>query len=182
MPELPHKPLTVLPGPTPEESEEISSVNRRSDVRFPFTAAAEILHIRSQTRIAGRVSDLGSRGCYIDTLCPFEEGAVVRVRLVHLSEEFEALAVVAYASAPMGMGLTFTDIGPEHQEVLNNWMAQLSGTESPAPQSLSPASESAKLATVENVRHALRDLINLMVRKRIISENEGAGLLRQISR
>lgn len=97
MPEQTHKPLTVLPGPSPKTSDEVSAAERRSDVRYPFTAAAEVLHLRSQARVAGRISDLGLRGCYIDTLSPFEEGAVVRLRMQFASQEFEAIAVVAYS-------------------------------------------------------------------------------------
>lgn len=82
----------------------------------------------------------------------------------------------------MGMGLAFTDVRPEHQEILNAWVAKLSGKEPSALQPLSEGNEGNKFAAVENIRQVLNELIKLMVRKRIISEVEGAGLLRQISR
>ena len=181
MPDPSQQPLTLLQGPTADASDGMSAGERRVDARYAFTAAAEVVHLRSQTRIAGRSSDLSRKGCYIDTLSPFEEGAVVRVRLQREVQEFEAIAIVAYSGAPMGMGLMFTDIRPEHQEVLNGWVAQLSGKETPIPEGLSTSFDGSTYAAVENARKLLKELINLLARKKILSENEAAALLRQIS-
>jgi len=100
----------VLPAPLPEEPQKSGGRESRGQVRFPFTAAAEIYELHSQTRLTGRCSDLSSGGCYIDTLSPFAVGTTVRVRLERDLHEFEAAAVVAYAHVSMGMGLTFTEM------------------------------------------------------------------------
>jgi hypothetical protein len=180
MSEPSNKPLITLPGPTPDASEVMIHDERRSDFRFPFTAAAEVLDIHSQTRIVGRSSDLGPGGCYIDTLSPFEKGAIVRVRLELELQKFEATAIVAYSNSPMGMGLIFTDIRREHQNVLNAWMAQLSGEKSFESAVTAAGPEGGIPAAVTSLRPVLNELINLLVRKKILSENEGAGLLRQM--
>jgi hypothetical protein len=182
MSERSDKPMILVPGPEPETSEEMNRPERRAELRYPFTAAAEVLELRSQTRILGRTSDLGYGGCYVDTHCPFAQNTVVRVRLEHDLREFEATALVAYSTVPMGMGLRFTDIQAEHKTILKAWLAKLSGGKSFEPEVGATSPESETLTVTANLRSVLNELIYLMVRKKVISENEGAGLIRQMLR
>jgi len=170
----------AFPAPLPKESPTCANSERRSGVRFLFTAAAEVCELRSQTRVVGRCSDLGAGGCYVDTLSPFTVGSAVRVRIERDLNEFEAEATVAYAHVSMGMGLAFTAIKDEHQGVLRSWIAELSGEKSPKVDASYTGHESGLLSA--NAGQALNELINLMVRKKLITENEGAGLLRQMFR
>jgi hypothetical protein len=170
----------VLPAPLPEESAKGGGPERRAQVRFPFTAAAEVYELRSQTRVRGRCSDLSPGGCYVDTLIPFEVGAVVRVHIARDSREFEAAAVVTYAHVQMGMGLAFTEITRERQDVLRSWIAELSGKQPPEPAVSTSGPESGAMDAHANMRLVLNELIYLLVRKKIITEIEGAGLLRQV--
>ena len=170
----------VFTAPLPEEQPKSGGSENRAQVRFPFTAAAEIHELRSQTRVSGRCSDLGAGGCYIDTLSPFAVGAVVRIRLERDTREFEAAAVVAYAHVSMGMGLAFTEIKREHQAVLRSWIAELSGEQSPELAASAAEPETGEIDPDANMRLVLNELIYLLVRKKIITENEGTGLLRQM--
>lgn|SRR5579864_242820 len=172
----------VFTAPLPEEQPKSGGSENRAQVRFPFTAAAEIHELRSQTRVSGRCSDLGAGGCYIDTLSPFAVGAVVRIRLERDTREFEAAAVVAYAHVSMGMGLAFTEIKREHQAVLRSWIAELSGEQSPELAASAAEPETGEIDPDANMRLVLNELIYLLVRKKIITENEGTGLLRQMFR
>jgi len=172
----------VFPAPLPEESAKSGGPERRGLVRFPFTAAAEVYEIRSQTRVKGRCSDLGAGGCYVDTLVPLAVGAAVKVWIVSDTREFEASAVVAYAHVQMGMGLAFTDIKGEHQDVLRSWIADLSGEQAPQPPPPAVEPETGAIETEANMRLVLNELIYLLVRKKIITENEATGLLRQMFR
>jgi hypothetical protein len=169
-------------APSPEESPKSSGPENRAQVRFPFTAAAEICELHSQARLAGRCSDLSVGGCYIDTISPFPVGTVVRVRLERVPRGFEAKAVVAYAHVSMGMGLAFTEIQSEHQAVLRSWIAELSGEPTEAPAISTPPAETNDLEADANLRFVLHDLITLLVRKKIITENEAAGMLREMFR
>jgi PilZ domain len=172
----------VFTAPLPEEQPKSGVSENRAQVRFPFTAAAEIYELRSQTRVSGRCSDLSAGGCYIDTLSPFAVGAVVRIRLERDTREFEAAAVVAYAHVSMGMGLAFTEIKREHQAVLRSWIAELSGEHPHEPAAPAAEPETGAIETEANMRLVLNELIYLLVRKKIITENEGTGLLRQMFR
>ena len=181
MSERSDKPLILVPGPMPVATGTTTDPDRRQAIRYPFTAAVEIVDLRSQTRVTGRTSDLGQGGCYVDTLSPLAVGAVVRVRVERELRVFEAIATVIYAHLSMGMGLTFTEIKPEHQVVLGAWMAELSGEQLPEPDAPATA-EAGMLSALLNLRHVLNELVNLMVRKKVITENEAAALLRQMFR
>jgi hypothetical protein len=85
---------------------------RRGYPRYPFSASAEAVHIQADTRLSGRVSDLGRGGCYVDTINPFPVGADVKIRIVKDNASFVPPAQVVYASSGMGMGLAFTKIDP----------------------------------------------------------------------
>jgi hypothetical protein len=176
------KPPILLPGPTPIKSEIEGDPERRRAVRYPFTAAADIVDLRSQTRVTGRSSDLGLGGCYIDMLSPFAVGSVVRVRLERQEHVFEAVAKVTYSQVSFGMGLAFTEVKPEHQAVLRAWVAELDGEALPEPDVAAAGPEYATLSTVLNLQQVLNELVSMMVRKKVISDTEGVALLRQIFR
>lgn len=176
----------VCPGSSTAEAAKSGPENRRQ-LRYPFSAAAEIREIRSETRISGRCSDLGAGGCYIDTLSPFAAGAFVKIQMKRDAHEFEATAVVAYAHVSMGMGLTFTEMKREHWDVLRSWLAELSGERppdaaSPAPPAETPTPSSEPSDANASIRLVLNELLYLLVRKKIITENEASGLLRQMFR
>ncbi len=151
---------------------------RRSDARLAFSAAAEVVELRSQARITSRSSDLGLGGCYVDTLTPFPVGTPVKVRLTQANRTFEAQATVIYAHVGMGMGLAFTEVQPDQLATLQDWVRELSGelpssldsAETPAPEQ--PFQQSERLV--------LNQLITLLIRKRILTETEGATLLREL--
>jgi hypothetical protein len=129
-------------------------------------------------------------------MSPLSVGSTVNVRIVRGSGEFEASAVVSYAHPSMGMGLAFTEIKPEQRKILRSWIAELSGQkfEEPASVATPPAPvtvaaaptpaapEATALDVGANVRIVLNELITLLVRKRMITEDEGMALLRQMLR
>src|ERR1019366_8619259 len=182
MPEDLEKSPTAWPAPTAQESHEGMGPERRGAKRFPFTAAAEVIDLRSKARVTGRSSDLGAGGCYVDTLAPFAVGAAVQIRLERDQLVFEARGVVTYALVSMGMGLSFIDIKPEHRAVLKTWVAELNGEKSANPDLAATSPEQGMQAAVANNRQVLNELISLLVRKKTISENDGAVLLRQLFR
>jgi hypothetical protein len=175
--------MASLPGE--QESPNNDLHERRVGLRYPFSAGAEICDARSMARITGRCSDVGLGGCYVDTPSPLTIGAEVKIRIDHEGREFEAAAIVAYTHVQMGMGLAFTEIKPEHLRVLRSWIGNLSGDRS-GEQALSAEESARKSSTpaverdgAANLRFVLSELITLLVRRKLISESEAAGLLRQ---
>lgn len=105
----------------------------RSVRRCAFVASVEVTERGSDTRLSGRVSELGMGGCYVDALNPFPKDAVLQVRIVRDQGAFEAKARVAYCDPRFGMGLAFTQMTPEHRAVLEGWLFELVKLLKPEP-------------------------------------------------
>jgi len=178
MPEQSDRPV-VLPDSVNPESGTADIPERRKTARYSFIATAEAVELRSQTRVTGRCSDLSMGGCYVDTLAPFSIGSHLRIHIQHDSREFQAIAIVAYAHPSMGMGIKFTEVKAESRDLLRFWIADLTGEPIAEPDTQKAAGPSgAHSADSEsNIRLVLNELITMLVRKKIITEMEGAELL-----
>jgi hypothetical protein len=156
---------------------------RRGYPRYPFSASAEAVHIQPDTRLSGRVSDLGRGGCYIDTINPFPVGADVKIRIVKDNASFVAQARVLYAGSGMGMGLAFTKIEPERLLVLEGWLRELSGESKQSAKALEddePASSPVATSAGNEQRNVLNELIVTLIRKQVLTDAEGKALLRKL--
>jgi hypothetical protein len=109
---------------------------RRSAVRYPFTAAADVVELRSQARVAGRSSDLGLGGCL--HRCSF--------------------AVCRRFSRARSLGAR--TIKTQHQAVLRAWVAELSGEPLPEHDAAAVESDSGMPSTVLHLQQVLNELIN----------------------
>jgi hypothetical protein len=56
---------------------EGSGAEKRRDVRYPVSAAAEIVEARSRTRLSARAADISLSGCYLDAINLFPVGSAV---------------------------------------------------------------------------------------------------------
>lgn len=181
MPQNLEKPIPLASPAASTEGESGGQENRRFAERYVFSASAKVVDMRSQTLVTGRSSDLGLGGCYIDMMSPFAVDSVVRVRLEHQQKAFEAIATVIYAQPSMGMGLTFTKIEPEHELILRGWVGEASGGEFENPDFKPGISVQELRSKLTIVQQVLDETIKLMVRKKIISEIEGAELMREMT-
>ena len=92
---------------------------RRQAPRFPFIASAEVLEEKAGTKLAARISDISTSGCYVDTINPLVDGTAVRLKILTESHIFEALV---YSVAHLGMGLKFGEVLRNSLGVLQNWL------------------------------------------------------------
>ena len=97
----------------------------RRSPRFPFYASAEIVELRTETRLTARTSELSRYGCYLDMLTPLPLGIAVSIKITYGEKIFEATGRVIYAQPNMGMGVVFDQISPECVLLLEGWMNQL---------------------------------------------------------
>jgi len=164
------------------DSVQPSEQERRRSVRYPFTATAYVTDMESGAQTTSRSTDLGRGGCFVDTISPFPVGTSVKLRLTVEQKSFEASAKVVYSMVGMGMGLAFTSIEPEQLWVLESWIGRLSGEivlerkpaaapheESPPPQNGNPEHG-----------YVLNELIITLMRKRMLTEDEGKALLKKL--
>jgi PilZ domain-containing protein len=98
---------------------------RRSVLRCPLVATAEVTELRSGAVISARTSEFGLGGCYIDALNPFPEGTLVTLRIHRDQGVFETKAKVVYCDPRFGMGLAFTDMTPDQRSLLEAWLTEI---------------------------------------------------------
>ena len=102
----------------------------------------------------------------------------VNLRITKEKVSFEAEATVVYSKIGMGMGLAFTSIDPKQMGVLEKWLGELSG---------SPTSELTVIQAhptgpsnggiAKEPGYVLNDLIVALMRKGMLSEEEGRTML-----
>jgi len=97
----------------------------RSNPRFSFVAEAEVMGLTNQTPTVARVSELSSRGCYIDTVNPFPLGTEFRFRIRYGCSTCELSGEVIYTHSGYGMGVLFGEIAPQHRTTLKAWLDEL---------------------------------------------------------
>jgi PilZ domain len=113
-----------LMDPVSITNKPVQGGERRKDVRFSVSASAEMLEVRTRARLVSRASDLGTGGCYIDTMTPFPVGASLMLNLTSDKHNVHVKANVVYAQTGMGMGLAFTEITAKQRENLTAWLRE----------------------------------------------------------
>ena len=174
--------LVGSPGkPVSSTNQPAQGAERRKSGRFAVSASADILELRTRTRLSGRASDLGAGGCYIDTVSPFPVGTSLMLNLTSENHNVRAKANVVYSRIGMGMGLAFTEMTANQRENLSTWLRELSG-ELPEEQTAAEADMTyLQEATIQEpiagskatgVLEALQKLVSLLGNKRVLTEEE----------
>lgn len=109
----------------PTAGEDSPPAKKRAARRCPFVASAEVTELSSEINISARTSELAVGGCYIETLNPFPEGTLVKVRILRDQGVFEAKAKVVYSHSNSGMGLAFGEMLPKQRLLLEDWLAEI---------------------------------------------------------
>jgi len=160
---------------------------RRSNRRQHFTASALVFEPKSEMLLRARTADLGSDGCFIDTLNPFAKGTAVKVRIEKKGASFEASAKVVYSLDSMGMGLAFNPVGPEQLWVLHEWLGGASGILEqevglPPIEAEIPPKDLAAARTQDVHCEVLNELIQDFMGRGLISAEKGRAILQKLSR
>jgi hypothetical protein len=96
----------------------------RTTPRFSFIAEAEVI-LLDGTRVVARISELSSRGCYVDMLNPFPIGTELRFRIHYGCSTCELPGKVIYTHSGYGMGVLFGEIAIEYRLTLDAWLDEL---------------------------------------------------------
>ena len=97
----------------------------RAHPRFSFIAEAELAEAGDGMRVVARISELSSRGCYVDTVNPFPAGTELRVRIRYGCSTCELSGKVIYTHSGFGMGVHFEEPAAEHRATLEAWLDDL---------------------------------------------------------
>jgi hypothetical protein len=173
-----HEPFS--PGHNSRRRVAGQTMDRRNSERSILSAVAEVTEQISKAKLSVRIGDLSLHGCYADSINVFPRGTRVQVSIRHAGSRLLANAKVVYSKPSMGMGLSFEDLSVESGAILQSWIAGVTGETAPAMETESPKQ------AVEQARHpeqqTLFILINMMMRKGLITSFEGSELLQELQK
>ncbi len=106
-----------------------SRVERRTKPRYNFLALVELTETAGVMCIQGRLRDVSTKGCYVNTPSTFPASTALAVVISRDEETFTSNSKVVYAHDGIGMGLVFVDTANDQVETLNSWLAGLASTE-----------------------------------------------------
>jgi PilZ domain-containing protein len=98
---------------------------RRFTIRYPFAAEAEILDLKSGTRLSGVTSDLSLGGCFVCTRRPLEVGTRVHLTLKYKNHSAIMLAAVRVLKPRIGMGLQALELDSSSIGTFLRWLYDL---------------------------------------------------------
>ncbi len=98
--------------------------SQRTVPRYSFVAVAEIIEAATQTCVMGRINEISSKGCYVDTLNPFPLGTVLNIVISRDQGSFATRGNVIYTHEGIGMGVAFLDPTDDQLKILDSWLAE----------------------------------------------------------
>ena len=99
----------------------MKDASTRRAVRHALVVDVEVSDLQSGVQIKEQTKDLSRYGCGVSTSRPFRSGTKVMLKVIHAGKEMTAFGKVIYGRPDIGMGIVFTTIGPEDQELLDDW-------------------------------------------------------------
>jgi hypothetical protein len=90
--------------------------------RYSFAADAEIVDLKSGTRLSGVTSDVSLDGCFVCTRGWLEIGARVRLTLKHKNQNVVMLAIVRVLKPKIGMGLQALEVDSISNGTFLQWL------------------------------------------------------------
>lgn len=100
---------------------------KRRTPRYVFFASAELFELKSEVRVASRVSELSLNGCYLDMMNPFPVDTLVLLKIWADEKLFAAKARIIYAQPNMGAGVAFLEVEPQYLPILQHWLDVAAG-------------------------------------------------------
>lgn len=95
---------------------------RRGSRRYPFFASAELTESTSGALSKASTSDLGSNGCFLDTINPLPAGTVINIQITYQGQVFAAGGAVAHSHPNLGMGVKFIALESGCASMLESWL------------------------------------------------------------
>jgi hypothetical protein len=151
-----------------------SEAERRAEDRQSFTAAADVVELRTGALFSTRTTDLGAGGCFVDTLVPFEAGSKVGITIREGKTRFEATGIVVYSQSGLGMGIAFDDLKPEQRKALSFCLGEDTGQHE--EKSVAKLAGAKPMLPHGSEREAMVRLVRLMIAKGLLTEGEATAI------
>ena len=105
---------------------EPSGRNRRRFTRHKIHFPIEIgFEDARRSHMQTNATDIGGRGCYVETLLPLQIGTKVNLTFWMDSEKIRTAGVVRASDPGVGMGIEFLDLNDQLQQVLQKHLDKL---------------------------------------------------------
>jgi hypothetical protein len=110
----------------PQKTEAVPSKNKRRYVRHKVLFPLEIgFEDSRRTHMQTNATDIGGRGCYVETLLPLPLGTKVKITFWMDSEKIQTSGVVRASDGGVGMGIEFTQLDNQVQDRLQKHLDKL---------------------------------------------------------
>src|SRR5215470_7296330 len=86
---------------------------RRSVPRYTYIAHAELADQGRSTRLQVRISDISTKGCYVDMIHPLPEGTHITLNIFDSAGSIQTKGRIVYSVPQLGAGVAFVDLTPE---------------------------------------------------------------------
>lgn len=86
---------------------------RRAVPRYIYIAHAELADAGRSTRLKVRISDISTKGCYVDMIHPLPEGTEIVLDIADSLGAIQAKGRIVYSLPQLGAGVAFLDLTPE---------------------------------------------------------------------
>lgn len=170
-----HKPESKKVAQDNSSSLPVQEAERRTKDRQMFTVTAEVVEFFTGARFSSRTMDLGPGGCFIDTTNPLPVSTKVQIKLTKGQGVLQTGGTVVYSQNGLGMGIAFSNLEPEQQKALEEW---LSGMTLDRPAAAKPAQDLKGSAPSQlSEARAIKRLLRLLVMKGIFAEAEASSVL-----
>jgi hypothetical protein len=117
------------PIPAPSATQKADPRNKRKFVRHRIKFPIEIRDERGGgAHMQTSATDIGGRGCYIETLIPFPLGTPVRLVFWIGSDKIETTGIIRASDGGVGMGIEFIGLDDAGQERLQQYLESLDTT------------------------------------------------------
>jgi PilZ domain len=101
--------------------------DRRVYPRYVFFAQCELIDRSSRTVYTGRVTQIAEGSCFVDIPVVLPQGTDVNVRIIKEGRTLEAEGRATYNYPSMGIGIAFTRLSLENQQILEGWIKKAAG-------------------------------------------------------
>jgi hypothetical protein len=123
---LPNQQSPWLALAKPGKAEIAPAKNKRKYVRHKVLFPLEIgFEDARRTHMQTNATDIGGRGCYVETLLPLQLGTKVKITFWMDSEKVQTSGVVRASDGGVGMGIEFTQLDNEVQDRLQKHLDKL---------------------------------------------------------
>jgi hypothetical protein len=171
------KPIPKAEEPKKKEpAASVEDMERRGTNRRAFIAPADVFDLESGQRFATRTTDLGPGGCFVDTLAPLPVGARVKVTIRKGRMPLDTVGRVTYSQGGLGMGIAFDSLRPDERKLLDEWL----GCAPVEYRGLEAAQRQKEPIGGGQDRVGLIKLVDLLVKKRLISSSEASAIFDEL--